>query len=228
MRVQGLLAAVAAAILAVPAASAPAAPPYPITPPTPTLHTGRACYLARQPVDLTGAGFAPDQPYVASIGGVNWTPSQLPTTDANGDFTTHGLPGVAFEGTRVQVRLSVTVTDGTSTARTAFTVTRTPGALLQTGPRTTVASRVPILVWGYAVNTPPAAVYVHYLTPAGRARTTVALGTTNGPCGYLRGSLGRLFPFRARPGRWTLEVDTSRRYVPHQVGPAHRFSLTIR
>jgi hypothetical protein len=56
-------------------------------------------------------------------------------------------------------------------------------------------------------------VYVHYVDPAGRLKQTISLGRGASPCGTIKRSpLRRLFPFVARKGTWTLQVDTRRSY----------------
>jgi len=59
--------------------------------------------------------------------------------------------------------------------------------------------------------------YVHYVRN-GRLRKTVAVGQVKGACGDLFKSV-KQFPFRPVPaGRWSIKVDTKRRYPNHAVG----------
>ena len=72
------------------------------------------------------------------------------------------------------------------------------------------------------------AVYVHYVGPSRRVGRSYALGTAAGQCGHLRTRARRVFPFSPSVGTWTLQVDTSKRYVKHPNGPVSRIRVQIR
>ncbi len=183
----------------------------------------RGCYLVGQPVALRGIGFAPSVPYAVSIDGVYFG---LSRTNAAGAFASTLRPG-GFGAGEVQAVDRIQATDGTSTERTSFTLTRAPGGrILASGgdPRTV---RAPLEVWGFARDGRPRTVYLHYLTPAGHPRATYALGETGGQCGFLRTSRHRVFPFPPSVGDWTFQFDTRPRFSPHPRGPVARIHVLL-
>ena len=121
------------------------------------------------------------------------------------------------------------VNDGTSSASSLFTVTRSAGARITTSggssPQTLNAS---FHVWGFSFSGTREPVYVHYISPSGRQRAITFLGETGGQCGYINTPAHRrLFPFSVSPGRWTIQVDTLRGYMRHPDGPAIRIGVTV-
>jgi hypothetical protein len=199
----------------------------------PALVTNRGCYLVGQPVDITGTGFAPQQMYQVAVDGIDFGVS---TTDANGNFTASLRPG-GLGANIVQTAYTLTASDGISTSKTVFTVTRTAGArILVTAGRTPTTLRGRFQIWGFALShgQPPPTyavqrpVYVHYVGPRHGLRTTVLLGATGGQCGYLRTSSRRVFPFAPAAGTWTLQLDTNSAYFKHPLGPVARITVNVR
>ena len=67
---------------------------------------------------------------------------------------------------------------------------------------------------GFGLVRPGASVYVHYVSPSGKVRRDVRLGTAKGMCGKIRMTRQRhLFPFPAERGRWILQFDTNKTYA---------------
>jgi hypothetical protein len=198
------------------AAAAPAAA-------APSLSTGQGCYLVGQRVSVTGSGFAANRPFTVTIDGVYFGRS---TTDGSGAFSTSLRPG-GLGADQPQLIEHLAASDGTTTAESTFTVTRTPGArfLATRGNPRTLKSR--FQVWGFSRNGARRPVYIHYVTSSGHSRKTVTLGTTGGQCGYLETKTLRVFPFSARGGSWTLQVDTHRSYTRKPGGPVARIGVRI-
>ena len=66
---------------------------------------------------------------------------------------------------------------------------------------------------GFGLVRPAASVYLHYVSPGGKVRRDVRLGTAKGTCGKIRMTRQRhLFPFPAERGRWILQFDTNKTY----------------
>jgi hypothetical protein len=199
---------------------------------TPILQTNQGCYLVRQRVAITGTGFAASRMYQVAVDGVDLG---LGTTDASGSFTASVIPG-GLGANIVQEVHALSASDGTSQTRTPFTVTRTTGARILASTGTAATLHAPFQVWGFALahGQPPTApgitrlpLYVHYIGPRKRLRSTVALGKTGGQCGYLRTSARRVFPFIPSRGKWTLQVDSAPTYSAHPVGPVARIILRV-
>jgi hypothetical protein len=190
----------------------------------PSAQTDRGCYLVGQRVGLRGAGFAAGRPFTVSIDGVYFGQS---TTDSQGGFRTSLRPGGLAAGITQHVD-HLDATDGSVDARTAFTVTRPPGArfLASSGDPSTLSA--PFEVWGFARDGHRRTVYLHYVTPTGRLARTVTLGRTSGQCGYLRTRRRRVFPFAPSLGAWTLQLDTSPGYARHVTTPVARIGVQIR
>ncbi len=112
----------------------------------PTVRTDRGCYLVGQRVRITGAGFAPGRQYTVAIDGVYFGISE---TDPTGGFLATLRSGGLGAGIAEQVD-HLDATDGTSTATTMFTVTRTPGARLVASSGAPSALQGPFQVWGFA------------------------------------------------------------------------------
>lgn len=178
----------------------------------PTLQTAHPCYLQRQPVRLTGAGFTPGAPYNVTLdrapvgSGVVGADGKLGGTLSSGTLT----------GAQRQQHHVIAVDDGRASGNAAFDVSAFgAGFKPSTGdPRTL---RVRFAVTGIGVADPtPARVWLHYIDPRGHLLRTVSLGLTGEPCGSLASSAPlRLFPFhKIGAGRWTLQFDLSRRYSP--------------
>lgn len=197
MRRQPAIALLAAAALAaaVPA-SASAAAKIVLSP---------GCYLSSATGLLTGSGFKPNATWTAKLAGTK----QIGTgrIDARGRirarFTApkyHGATGIRT--------MTLSVTDGPHVASTTFQLTPLTASFSpRTGDPRTLRVRWRVLGLG-----PDHGVYVHYVAPNGRLKTTLRIGTSQGDCGVLKTGLIALFPFRYTYGTWTLQVDASRRY----------------
>ena len=190
----------------------------------PTVKTDQGCYVVGSSVALYGAGFAAGRTYHVTVDGVDFGQSR---TDPGGGFATHFAPGGLGAGV-VQSVHRVGVTDGTSSAEARFTVTRPTGARFEVprgDPRTL---RARFEAWGFAEDGVARALYVHYVSPSGRARTTVRVGQTGGQCGFLETQPRRMFPFAPSVGLWTLQVDSLRSYSAQPTGAWSRVRVVIR
>jgi hypothetical protein len=159
-----------------------------------------------------------------SVDGIDFGQS---TTNASGAFSSSLIPGGLGAGLAQYVH-HLDATDGTTSAGTTFTVTRRAGArfLAATGNPHTL--RAPFQVWGFALDGRRKRVYVHYVSPSGRAARSYVLGTSGGQCGYVRTKVRRVFPFSPTVGVWTIQVDTARRYAKRVGGPVSRIRVQIR
>ncbi len=184
----------------------------------------RGCYLIGQPVPLQGNGFAANRPYSVSTDGVFFGISR---TSAQGTFSSTIRPGGLYAG-QIQEIDQILATDGTSTVETSFTLTRRTGARFLAGSGDPGTLRAPFEVWGFALDGRQRSVYLHYVSPAGHPRTTLAIGDTGGQCGFLRTPRLRFFPFLPSAGDWTLQLDTHRRFSPHVRGPMARIHVLVR
>lgn len=190
----------------------------------PIVVTGHACYSVGQLVEVAGAGFAPDRLYDVAIDGVDFGQSH---TSGMGTFVTSLIPGGLGAGV-VQAVDALNATDGTREADTTFTVTRRPGARLLAVGGSARPSRERFQVWGFGLHAKPGReIYVHYVAPSGRARTTVALGRTGGQCGYLLTRPMPAFPFTPSAGTWRLQVDVSREYSRRPAGPVAQIRVRV-
>jgi hypothetical protein len=185
--------------------------------------TNHGCYLVGQKVTLTGSGFAASRAYVVSVDDVYYGMSG---TDANGDFSvTFGPGGLGANVAQAVDRLQAT--DGTSSASTTFTVTRSTGARFLAKRGNPATLKAPFELWDFSSTGARRAVYIHYVAPGGGARATVLLGHTTGECGYLKTKPTRVFPFKPTLGSWTLQIDTQRKYSRHPGGPVARIIVGI-
>jgi hypothetical protein len=183
----------------------------------------RRCYAVGQKVAISGRGFAASAPYDLSIDGVDFGQS---LTNAQGGFRASVLPGGLAAG-QTQIADQLTATDGVRRVSTTFTVTRSTGALFGSGSGGAPERHVPFQVWDFAPTGPAVDVYLHYLSPAGRATSTVRLGVTRGQCGALSTPPRALFPFVPARGTWTLQFDTSRAYRAKPAGRSTRLRVAI-
>lgn len=203
-----------AGVLAVPAALASSAP---------SLRTDRGCYRVGQRVELRGAGFAAARKILVTVDEVDFGTS---TTDSKGGFAGPIVPG-GLPANVAQRVFRVAANDGTSTARTNFTVSRSAGARFFASSGDPKTLRAPFELWGLATDGKRRPVYLHYVSPSGRARMTIAFGNTTGQCGYLRTGNRRVFPFAPSFGSWTLQFDTSRGYAHKPPGAIARIRVQI-
>jgi hypothetical protein len=213
------LACVAGAV-AVPATTASAA----------TLTTDARCYAQGAQLQLTANGMAPRAALTVSLDGqaLRYRDGSTPRADEAGthasSFAVPALaPGVD------QLRHTLAVDDGSTRVHTRFTVTRPAGADFAPkngDPRTL---RVRFTLWGFALASGQnARAWLHWVDPSGEARKTAALGVTQGDCGQLTTARRRVFPFAADPGRWTLVIDTQRRYRVQSEGARAKIPVHVR
>jgi hypothetical protein len=213
--------ALAGALLACVAASAPAAA---------TLRTAQRCYAQSAPVRMTANGLTPRAPLTVALDGqpLKYRDGTQPTASDAGTFESSFAAPTLATGVS-QLRHALSVDDGTQRARTRFTVTRPPGASFAPSAGNPKTLRVRFTVWGFALdsgrNRP---VWMHWISPAGVVRATAALGITQGDCGTLTSAPRRVFPFDPATGRWTLAIDTHRRYRVQASGPRAKIFVTVR
>jgi hypothetical protein len=168
----------------------------------------RACYLQGSRVGLSATGFAPNAKVTVTSDG---TSIGTATTDDVGAvqarFSAPTLAAGRREGSPV-----IELSDGITRASTRLPITRFNASFHpQTGDPATLL--VSFTVDGFGLLDAQPEVYVHYVSPSGRLRQTVDLGQAKGTCGHLTTQRRfRLFPFRARPGTWTLQFDTRNSY----------------
>lgn len=195
-----------------------------------SIATAGRCYAPAAKVPATAHGFAPKTALTVKVDGrvLRYPDGSLPVTDASGSYA-NAFWAPSLTGTQTQRRIPVSATDGTSSARTSFTITRPPGASFaptQGDPRTL---KVRFSVWGFALSSGRnARTYLHWIRPNHRVRATAALGTTSGDCGALRTRPRRIFPFAAETGRWVLVIDTHPRYRAHATGPRAKIPVNVR
>jgi hypothetical protein len=188
----------------------------------PTIKAG-GCAVVGKPVSLSGSGFAARREYVVSIDGVYFGQS---TTRADGSFHSSLRPGGLGAGVAQQID-QLEATDGTSIADTKFTLTRATGARFIAGGGSPGSLTAPFEVWDLSPSGARRRAYLHYVSPAGAARETVALGVTSGQCGYLRTAKRKVFPFTPTIGTWTFQIDTRKAYSPHPGGPVARIEVGV-
>jgi hypothetical protein len=205
------------AVVALGAAASPAAAA------APTLATARGCYLVGQPVAVSGSGFAANRTFTVTIDDVYLGRS---TTDSRGAFSTSLRPG-GLGANQPQLVEHLAASDGSATARTIFTVTRTPGARFLASGGNVRTLRARFQVWGFSRTGRRLPLSMHYVSGSGHVHRTVSLGQTGGQCGYLLTRSRRVFPFAPSAGSWTLQVDTHRSYSRHPSGPVARIGVRI-
>lgn len=190
----------------------------------PSLRAARGCYLLKQPVTLTGTGFAPLRTYTLTIDGVYFGQD---TSDPQGRLVPRPvLPGGLPAGYAQSVE-HVQASDGISSASTTFTLSRPAGGRFVAISGGGTAINAGVEVWGYSLTGRRRRVYLHLVDPSGHARRTTSLGQTGGQCGYLRSRSQRLFPFTPSRGRWTFQIDLKRTYARHPKGPVQRIPVSV-
>jgi hypothetical protein len=186
----------AAAVASAPAASAA------------TIQTDTRCYQEQQEVVVRGAGFTPLSTVNVARNGKVFASA---TADANGAFV--GKFATPVTPDEVRERLyQLSASDMINTAATTYRSTKI-FANFKPGSGNPSTLRVRFTVNGFGLVRRRAPVYVHYVSPKGKARRTVRLGTAAGVCGRIdRTRQRRLFPFAAERGKWILQFDTRRQY----------------
>jgi hypothetical protein len=173
------------------------------------LTTDARCYQETQDVILSGSAFAPMAPVAISQDAQRFGTAD---TDAAGAFRRKFPAPELARSVREQV-FALTGTDSAlNTATTHYHTTKifadfTP----DTGDPKTL--KVRFAVNGFGLLRPHATVYLHYVSPSGKGRRNVRLGSALGTCGNIRATrLRHLFPFAAERGRWVLQFDTNKTY----------------
>jgi hypothetical protein len=168
----------------------------------------RACYLEGARVGLTATGFAPGSTVTVRRDGVAIGTANADQVGAvQARFDAPKLPAGKREASPL-----IELSDGTTTANARLPITRFHASFSPaTGDPATMLVRFAVDGFGLLDAQPD--VYVHYVSPSGTLRQTIDLGQARGLCGHLRTTSDRrLFPFRARPGTWTLQFDTRKAY----------------
>lgn len=137
---------------------------------------------------------------------------------ARGEFTIPLIVDAPKAG-QIERRLTLAVTDGTATARAQpFGVTRFLARYAGLTSANPTRARGRFELHGFIGSGPSA--YLHYVQPNGVVRRTVRLGALRGPCGSLRTSRRKVFPFgNLTVGVWTLVYDTRAAYRPRPAPP---------
>ena len=171
----------------------------------PAVHLTPGCYQSGEQGTLTGGGFTPNATWTAKLGRTRELGSGR--TDAHGHIRARFTAPV-YHGTAGTRELTLSVADGTHTARTTLRMTPLAASFApRTGDPKTMRVR-----WRVLGLTPHHGVYVHYIRPDGTPRRTLRIGTTRSPCGTLKTGPIALFPFPYSYGRWTFQVDASPDY----------------
>jgi hypothetical protein len=175
-----------------------------------TLATDTRCYQETQDVVVSGTGFAP-------MGTVSITREGAPfgtaTADASGNFQAKFAAAELGRDQRESVT-SLTATDAAlNMASTRYRTTKVYADFdPDSGDPKTLTVR--FSVNGFGLLRRHASVYLHYISPGGKVRRDVRLGTALGTCGVIRKTRERhLFPFPAERGRWILQFDTNKKYT---------------
>ena len=175
-----------------------------------TLTTDTRCYQETQDVVVSGTGFAP-------MGAVSIASDSIAfgtaNADAAGNFQAK-FPASELGRDQRETVTSLTATDGAlNTASTRYRTTKIFADFdPDSGDPKTLTVR--FSVNGFGLLRRHASVYLHYISPGGKLRRDVRLGTALGTCGVIRKTRERhLFPFPAEPGRWILQFDTNKKYT---------------
>ncbi len=192
--------AVSAVLAAVPStASAAESPPA-------ALDTSYPCYSSGESVLLSGSGFTPQGDVTLSASG-----QQLTTIDADldGGFTVRVQAPDALFGT---VHLRFTATDRATPTLTDHATVRIADTDVVVTPEVGGPSDLRrIRGWGFFGAE---AVYAHVKRHGAPRARNIRLGSPRGACGTLN-IQRRLFRNEPRPGAYTLQFDTLRRYYPN-------------
>jgi hypothetical protein len=173
------------------------------------LTTDSRCYQETQDVVLSGSAFAPMSAVAISQDANAFGTAE---TDATGAFQRKFPAPELARDVREQV---FTLTGTDSALNTVSTRYRTTKIFADFAPDSgdpkTLTVRFSVNGFGLQRRRP--SVYLHYVSPAGKVRRDVRLGTALGTCGKISTTRERhLFPFPAERGRWVLQFDTNRTY----------------
>jgi hypothetical protein len=174
------------------------------------LSTDTRCYQETQDVVLSGTAFAPMAPVAISQDGA---PFGTADSDAAGGFQRKFPAPELARNVREQV---FTLTGNDPMLNSASTRYRTTKIFADFSPNEGDPKTllVRFTVNGFGLLRSHASVYLHYVSPSGKVRRDVRLGTALGTCGKIRRTRERhLFPFPAERGRWVLQFDTNKTYT---------------
>jgi len=164
-----------------------------------------SCYLSNDRGVLTGSGFTPNATWTAKLSGTRELGSGR--TDGRGRIRARFV-APRYDGTKGTRELTLSVTDGPHVASVPFVMSPLTASFSPTsGDPARLRVRWRVLGIG-----PDRGVYVHYLSPNGRLRRTIRIGTSDSVCGALKTRPIALFPFRYSFGLWRFQVDASRRF----------------
>lgn len=190
----------------------------------------KRCDVPGAKAPLTARGFAPRAPLTVTVDGrvLRYADGSLPSTDASGGYR-NAFYAPALRAAQTQRRVAVSASDGASSARTSFTLTKPTGGGFSPSHGDPRTLKVRFSVWGFRLHGERnARTYLHWIAPNGQVRATAPLGTTGGDCGALRTRPRRIFPFPAQTGRWRLVIDTHARYRAHARGPRAMIAVNVR
>lgn len=199
-----------------------------------TLGLDQRCYVAGENASVSGSGFTPRTAITLTRGG---EPVSGATSDNSGAVRSKLLvPEVAFG--LVESQVEVTATDGTSSAQAFLNIAKV-GATYTPRTGNLRSLKVSHVISGFGLSEFKPSIYLHYVSPeaqktvtrpstkkttkSGGGTTTtqfdapgvksIRLGQLRGPCGVLRTSPRRLFPFKVSAGKWRLQYDTRPLYT---------------
>lgn len=192
-----------------------------------TLGLDQRCYVTGEQAALSGSGFAGGAPISITRGGTE-VPGIM--ADNSGAFR-RGVSVPELPDDQLEGQTEIVATDGSTAARAFLNIARVTATYAPAvGDLRTLKVRHTVSGFGLAESR--ASIYLHYVSPAVEASApkvapksqpvpaknpagvrTVRLGLLRGPCGVLRTSPRKLFPFRATPGTWRLQYDTNPRFV---------------
>jgi hypothetical protein len=173
--------------------------------------SGRGCFVnngTKTAANLEITGFVPSSVVRVSLDGVKVVDTQV---GADGSLA-GSIPVPALSSGVQEMSHNVTVTDGTTTVTTPVRISRITADITPSAgnPKTL---KVSFSAFGMNLVKSKQKVYVHYITPGGKLKKTIMIGTAQGPCGHiLKTKKRKLFNFTAQRGTWTLQTDTSKKY----------------
>ncbi|HET8949393.1 MAG TPA: hypothetical protein VFN44_02750 [Solirubrobacteraceae bacterium] len=182
-----------------------------------------ACYRSvdsetREMMTVLGRGFTPGEQVDAAIDGVVVdSATVLPNGEVQGQVE-------APYQERGERPFTLTLTEVGQPANSASAESRVTALDFRLKPRETSPSRrVRFIGRGF---TDGEFVYAHYMRK-GRLRKTVRLGAAQGPCGRVDARRRQIPIDDPATGRWTLQVDTQKRYSSQPVGVFVRWAITV-
>jgi hypothetical protein len=173
----------------------------------------KPCYRSGELIGMAGSGYAPG-------GAVDITSDgeSIGSTTADGAGNFGGTLEVASPIERIK---TYAATDRSNPANTASAPLRISPFGVSVSPRNGAPGRrLRIVARGFTTGR---RLYAHVVR--GRRRSNVRVGRLRGPCRRLR-VRRRLFPGNVRPGVYTVQFDTRRRYSS-RTKVRIRFSVTI-